>query len=136
MARSAVMCAMAVSLVSGAAWAECDPASFDAGLPDVSLVPPALPDPGLRPVPPACLANAADPIQQNCTDTEIEAYSTAIAAYSSALQAYVDATTRFANDTVGLANAAAEYAERARDFADGSLDWARCEVEEINAAAN
>lgn len=130
MARAAVICVMSVSLSCGAAWAECDPASFDADLPDVSLVPPSPPDPSLRPVPPACLANAAEPIQQNCTDAEIAAYSAAIAAYGTALQAYVDDTNRFANDTVDLANAAAEFAERARDFADGSLDWARCEVNE------
>lgn len=136
MARVAILTAVSAAVLAGPIRADCPPAGFGSALPETMLTAPVLPDPTSRPVLPECLSGLSDPIQQNCSTEEIEAYSAAIAAYSTALQAYVEATNRFANDAVRFANAASDFAGEARRYADSALDWARCEVDEINRAAD
>lgn len=135
MAATSLKLAALGCLASGMAWADCTTQSFDPPAAFPPLAVPAAPDPELKPVRPACLADITSPEQESCPRDVLAAYAAQIDAWVAALNAYVVETNAYANAAAERANAAVDHALGARAFADAALDYANCEAAEINRLA-
>ena len=120
-----------LGLTANAGAAECIPAELEARSMVFDRMPPAPPDPALRPVVPSCLQGLSSPDQENCPRDELATFAQEIDIWAEALNTYVTETNRFANELAAFANSTVEYAQLSRTFADAALDFAKCEAEAL-----